>query len=353
MLDFEIQYSVAAELVELFRRGLEKCKVKPGEVVALFGDSNTNPQYLAGFTGAAKALGADVYQILVPAFPELKSDGEKGAVETEKAIINRGAFEAMKASDMVVNLATVRWLYTEENSKILESGTRIWLVKNPPNVLRRLIPCDEVKARGLAGAEVMEKGKIIRITSPAGTDLTFDKTGRPGKCQYGAADKAGRWDHWPGAAVSCAPLEGSCEGKLVIKTGDVVLRVPRYVSQPIVCSFENGAIKEIEGGLDAMLMKTYMEKFKDPKAFIPAHVGWGTEHRAQWQMLAEEGPGGHHDCEFFYGNILLGFGSNYSGEMGGNNVTKAHIDVCLRDCSLWVDDLQILDHGKILPEKLQ
>ena len=195
MLDFQIQYGVAAELVDLFRLGLERCKVKSQEVVAIFADSNTNPQYLAGFMGAAKALDAYPFQIIIPAFPELRAGRMAGKVETEHAAISRGPLEAMQAADLVVNLATVRWLYTHEHNEILKSGTRTWLVKNPPNVLRRLIPCEEVKQRGLAGAELLEKGKTIRVTSPAGTDLVFDKTGRPGKCQYGAADEPGRWDH--------------------------------------------------------------------------------------------------------------------------------------------------------------
>lgn len=352
-VEMELQYGYTAELAGLFERGLRDCDLKPGEKVCLFTDTATNPHYSAGFLGAAKALGAYVYEVKVPSMPEILGRGA-GDVPLERAEIPPGGpMAAMKSSDLVVNLATVRWLYTPETNEVLASGARILMVKDPPGVLRRLRFSKELKARGLAGAAAMSKASRIRLTNDAGTDLTFDKTGRNGKCQYSAADEPGRWDQWPSGSVSCAPLEGTAKGILVIGVGDVVLRVPRYLSEPVRCEFSEGRVVKMTGGVDALLIKEYMDKFHDEKAFIPAHVGWGTHKSAQWQMLAEETPGGHHDAEFYYGNILLGFGSNYTTMMGGKNVTKAHIDICMRNCSLWLDDRKVLDHGQILPEELR
>jgi hypothetical protein len=59
------------------------------------------------------------------------------------------------------------------------------------------------------------------------------------------------------------------------------------------------------------------------------------------------------DAESFYGDILFGFGANYFQGLAGKNVTQAHIDFCMRNCSFWVDDIQILKDGTIVPTELK
>jgi len=349
--EFPVSYNLTGELVPLFKQELIECKLQPGETVALLSDSRTNPHYPAAFMGAAKELGAYVFEIVVPFLTEKVRRIVRAA--SDDVIPPRGPLEAMKVADLVIDMSTVGWLYTNVLNDILASGTRVLTVNNPPEILRRLLPCKEVRKRTLAGANVLGEGKRIRITSPAGTDLTFDKTGRKAFYQYGAADSPGRWDHWPAGQVACAPIEGSAEGILVLDVGDIVLRLERYIAEPVRFEFENGRVVKITGGLDAYLIREYMNSWHDEKAFIPAHVGWGTEHRALWFELALPGPGGNMDAESFYGDVLIGFGANYFIGLGGSNVTQAHIDFCLRNCSLWVDDLEVLRDGEIVPEALR
>jgi len=348
---FPVDYCIATELVSLFKEELEACAVKPGETIVLFTDPRTNPHYPAAFFGAAKLLGAHVMQLKVPFFV---SGVRLPREYSENVIPPKGPMEMMKAADMVIDMSTVSWLYTNVHNEVLKSGTRTLMVKQPEDILRRLRFSPEVKARTVAGAKIMEKGGKIRITSPAGTDMTFDKTGRKAFAQYGASDAPGRWDHWPGGQVACAPIETSGEGTLVLNTGDIILRVEDYVNEPITCKLEGGRIVSIEGGgKEGFLFREYMAAWNDPKAYIPAHVGWGTEHRAVWYQTAMQGPGGAMDAESFYGDVLLGIGANHFICLGGKTVTSAHIDVCLRDCSMWVDDLQVLEDGKIVPEDLK
>ncbi|MBW1962941.1 MAG: hypothetical protein JRJ04_15975 [Deltaproteobacteria bacterium] len=349
--EFPVGFGLTAELVPLFKEELVHCKVQPGETVVLFSDSITNPHYPAAFLGAAKDLGAYVFELRVPFFTEKTRKIVRAA--SDNIIPPKGPLEAMKAADIVIDMSTVGWLYTNVHNEVLKSGTRTLMVSQPPEVLRRLKPDEAVKRRTLAAAEVLQRGKKLRLTSPAGTDLTFDKTGRKAMAQYGVSDIAGRWDHWPSGQVACAPIEGSAEGLLVIDVGDVILRINRYVSKPIRCEFNNGKISKIEGAVEAFLLREYMAAWEDDKAYIPAHVGWGTEHRAVWTELALPGRGGTMDAESYYGDILLGMGANYFIGLGGENVTQAHIDFCLRNCNFWVDDLQVIKEGNIVVNELK
>jgi 2,5-dihydroxypyridine 5,6-dioxygenase len=352
MNKFPLNYAVTAELIPLFKQELVECKVQPGETVCLFTDPRTNPHYPAAFFGAAKELGANVFQLVVPFFT--RTSKSVGRAYSDDIIPPHGPLEAMKASGLIVDMSTVGWLYTNIHNEVLKSGARTLMVREPEECLRRMLPCPEVRKRSLAGAAVMDKGKKVRVKSRAGTDLTFDKTGRKGQFQYGAADIPGRWDHWPSGQVATAPIEGSAEGVLVLDVGDIILRIDRYVSEPIICHLEGGRIARIEGGLDAYILREYMNAWNDEKAFIPAHIGWGTEHRAIWYTLGlRHVGGGVEDAASYYGAILLGVGANHFIGLGGKNVSAAHIDFCLRHCDLWIDDVQVFKDGVILPQDLK
>jgi 2,5-dihydroxypyridine 5,6-dioxygenase len=53
----------------------------------------------------------------------------------------------------------------------------------------------------------------------------------------------------------------------------------------------------------------------------------------------------------FYGNVLFSTGPN--SELGGTNDTPCHLDIPLRGCSLWLDDVHILDNGEFAYPELR
>ena len=54
-------------LVDLFRRELELCKVKEGEVMAVLSGPNTRPDYVDAFVAAGQLLRAEVFHLNLPA----------------------------------------------------------------------------------------------------------------------------------------------------------------------------------------------------------------------------------------------------------------------------------------------
>lgn len=58
-------HAAAPELVDLFKRQLEMCALKPGDLCLVVTDTAHNPAYAAACTGAATILGAETYQMLL------------------------------------------------------------------------------------------------------------------------------------------------------------------------------------------------------------------------------------------------------------------------------------------------
>ena len=56
----------AIDLLSLFRRELELCKVQPGEVMAVLSGPNSRADYIEAFVAAGQQLGAEVFHLHLP-----------------------------------------------------------------------------------------------------------------------------------------------------------------------------------------------------------------------------------------------------------------------------------------------
>ena len=325
----ELSYSATGELVEVFKKELELCRVHAGEHVLLHSDSGTNPHYPAAFMGAALALGADVFQIVHPR-------------ASEKAVV-----DAWKCADIVVDMSSGPHAYGTIMRESMDAGTRLLRIACSTDVMLRLFPTREMKRRVEAGQKIMTEGKVMRITSPAGTDLTIYKEGREALGIYGISDKPGRWDIWPSGMVCCAPIENKGGGVLVLAPGDMILWDPElYVRETVYMEIKDGCITSIKGGLEAELLDRWFKKFADPQSYSFAHVGWGCNKHADWMQPGQ-------DNEAFYANMQIAFGSNVGIFPGAQTHCRSHIDFPCLNNSYWVDDVKIMENGEFVIDELK
>ena len=273
---------------------------------------------------AAKDLGAEVFQIVQPVVPLDLGKGVGRAVPT------RLITETLKQADFVVDITTGGMLYSNEQNAILSSGTRVLRVREPDDCLLRLLPSDDVRSRSKRGGERLDKAKHVRVTSEYGTDLRMDKAGRRVSIQYSMADEIGRWDHWPTGLVNSTAVEESVEGTLVISPGSIIFPFDRYVTEPVTLRFKEGGVDVIEGGREAIMLNDLLEARNDRNCRRLAHLGWGTDRRARWDVLSSRGAdgGGGAEARSIYGGVLLALGENR--DLGGNNGAPLHIDLALR-----------------------
>ncbi|WP_108663510.1 leucyl aminopeptidase [Acuticoccus kandeliae] len=338
-------------MLEIFRKELELCKVGSGQTLAVLTEDGHRQDYANAFLAAAQELGASAFQI------NLTRSGQGGrgdrAVGATSLAGNRPAIEALKSADIVIDLMFL--LFSEEQIEITDSGTRMLLVVEPFEVLSELLPNETLRKRVEAGGERLKNARTMRITSPAGTDVTYELGKYPTLTEYGYTDEPGRWDHWPSGFLFTQGNDEGVNGTVVIGTGDIIFPLKRYVVDPITLTIEKSMVTKISGdGLDAAIMRDYMESYKDPRAYAISHIGWGLNELARWSQLATSANIGEEigmHGRAFYGNVLFSTGPNT--ELGGTNDTMCHLDIPLKGASLWLDGDHIVDLGKIVPKEMQ
>jgi 2,5-dihydroxypyridine 5,6-dioxygenase len=214
-----------------------------------------------------------------------------------------------------------------------------------------MFPKPSDKKRVLHAAELMKNAKELRFTNKAGTDVTYKLGQYPFLIEYGFADEPGRWDHLPSGFSAGTPNDGGVEGVVVLDRGDILFPFNRYVQEPVTLTIKDGYVTQIEGGFDAVLMKEYMDSFKDPRAYAISHIGWGLNDRAQWHSLALDSKVFGMDGRSFYGNVLFSLGPNT--ELGGTNDTQCHLDIPMKNCTLYLDGKLIVQDGEVVIEEMK
>jgi 2,5-dihydroxypyridine 5,6-dioxygenase len=269
-----------------------------------------------------------------------------GYVGTTPLSGNPAAVAALKASDLVLDLMTL--LFSPEQHDILKAGTKILLAVEPPEILARLVPTVDDRARVSEAATLIERAREMHVVSSAGTDMRCRLGQYPAIKEYGFVDEPGRWDHWPSGFILTWPDEGSAQGRIVLDRGDILLPMKSYLAEPVVLTVTDGFVTRIDGGLDADLLRDYMTSFDDPEAYAVSHLGWGLQKRARWSTLGlydREATIGM-DARAFEGNFLFSLGPN--NEAGGSRLTACHIDIPMRHCSVSLDGTEVVRAGKVV-----
>jgi 2,5-dihydroxypyridine 5,6-dioxygenase len=176
--------------------------------------------------------------------------------------------------------------------------------------------------------------------------------------QWGYSDEPGHFDLWGAGHIHTFPNEGSTRGTVVLRPGDIViLPYCRFVSDAVHLTIENGHIVEIGGGLDAKLMRDWLDDGKtgedDRDPFAVSHLGWGLNPQARWYWMGLQGDLPERNraaARVFAGNFLFSTGPNTQG--GGKRSTRGHYDVPMRDCTVTLDGKTIIEAGRLVDPKM-
>ena len=339
-----------AKLSMLFHKQFGLCKVRAGETILCISDLSTRRAYVQAAFAAAQELQADIYEMCINDVPGWTKVGVPTIGKC------KGTLEAAKAADLIVIFHVP--LFTKWLKEVLAGGTRVLMIIDGPDDLEQLMSPPGLKEAVLYGDRLLAGTKAARVTSAAGTDLSYACGQYPVMSQYGFAEQPGRFDHWGGGHIHTFPNDYSANGVVIFQPGDIViLPYCRYVQDPVRLEIRNGFITTIEGGLDAKLMQDWLADNKsdadDMDPFAVSHLGWGLNPQALWYGIALHGDEPERSraaARTYPGNFLFSTGPNTQG--GGTRATRGHYDVPMRNCTLALDGKVVIDNGRIVDEHM-
>jgi 2,5-dihydroxypyridine 5,6-dioxygenase len=340
--------NLEAKWIECFRESFELSGVSSGEIIAILSESQSRQVLVDLSEQALLRIGAKPVHIRVPS-PKLKdpvpvrSTGSCYAMNGYDAIL-----PALGACDLIIDCTVEGMLHSKELQVILESGGRIYMISNEhPEVLERCMPNLNLRPKVEKSLELLGKSKIMEVSSEMGTQLTVEIKNAPCRAGAGYLSPEEKIAYWPGGLALFFPLQNTVNGRVVLAPGDVNLTFKRYFENAVTLIIEDDFVTDIQGhGLDANLMRSYYEGWNDPNAYAISHVGWGLNPAARWDALVmyDKQQVNGTELRAFAGNFLISTGANEFAERH----TNCHFDLPMRNCTICLDDQEIVKDGKLV-----
>jgi len=193
-----------------------------------------------------------------------------------------------------------------------------------------------ISKRSIKLKKILEKGKHVRITAPAGTDIEFLITGRTAIASKGLYHKKGESGNLPTGETYNAPVEGTTNGIFVVDGSMAGLGLIGNVN--ITIKVKDGFATDITGGRPAKKLKDMLDAVGKGARNI-AEFGIGTNDSAKLSgVLLED--------EKVMGTVHLALGNNIT--MGGTFNVPIHLDGIIKKPTVYLDGKLLMKSGKLL-----
>ena len=294
-------------------------KAKKGERIVILGDLSCQPQGEA-LRAAAEKVGAAVSLLL------MEEGLEQAGTVLEMPVMQ----QALSAADTIVGATQSSLLTTRAIAEAVEQGKRYLSLPLAAGEIPMLCYPFLLMPPSLAAhmaKPLMESYytcQTVRITTPAGTDITLSTMGRKplaftGDFSYNRCDSAC-------FEVTIPPVEDSAEGVLVVDGSLGYIGAP---AKPLRIRFHRGRITEIEEGEDGERLRRYLDSFGDEGMRVAGELGVGLNTLARCTGAC------YIEDESAFGTFHIGMGRNLT--FGGRHDAAGHFDLVGLDPTIYLD----------------
>jgi leucyl aminopeptidase (aminopeptidase T) len=314
-------------LEEGARKVVEVCaRVRPHERVLVLTDSERPPEVARALLGAIAAVGAE------GDLAEMPSGGPAGGEPPDEVL------PAIARADVVLTPTTRVMYHSKAAHGVAARGGRVLSLTmcGRTTLTEGAIEADfeglEQLCLGLCAK--LDAAREIRITSPAGTEITASLHSRNATGNTAILRGPGV-QGCPTVEAFIAPVEDSANGTLVID-GSTSFGL---VDQPIVIRIADGAAISIEGGTAAakVLREVEDSATSESRTLAEIAIGLNPAARVIGNLIEDEGA---------YGTGHFALGRNVS--FGGQSSAPIHIDMVYFKPSVWLDGARILADGVLV-----
>lgn len=311
---------------------VECARVKPDERVLIITDTGRDLSVAYAFMQAAMEAKAEP---VVVTMKQRDAPGEEPPPQVR---------EAMMTADVILQATTTIMAYTAAKREACKTGARFAAMTGMmPDIVTSpaTTETDFTAIRPLVEklGELVSAAEIARITTEKGTDLTMSLKGRKALICTSILDTPGMLSGMPDLEVYAGPVEDSVNGVLYV---DATISTSGLVTDPdpVKLTIVQGRVESIEGGKDAQALITLLKNQHDPSVYQVAELGIGLNPNAQLKGAIIEDEGA-------LGTVHVAVGDNIL--MGGKNAAPVHIDMVMKNPTVYLDDKKILSaEGKTL-----
>ncbi|HXF82573.1 MAG TPA: aminopeptidase [bacterium] len=309
------------------RRMMEQVlAVRPGERLVIVTDFERPRTITDLLTTTAAVYGLQTVVVTMPA-------REMGGEEPPAAVA-----AAMREADCIIVQTSHSMTHTNAEREALRAGARVCNIREVDEEMMvrggMTADYDEVDRITRRGVALLTAARRARITTPEGTDLTLDLTGRPAFALSGFAREPGTFSGLPDGEAAIAPLEGRTEGVLV---NPYLIEKIGPVTEPFHLEARAGQITRVEGGAQAQQLAAILAR-KDPGARnFAAELALGTNPACRLIPKSRE-------IKKKLGQAHVALGDNLS--LAGTVDSAIHLDIVLLRPTVTLDDQVVLDRGE-------
>ena len=306
-------------------------QIKPGQKLLIITDTYARPMRL-GHLMMELACDRQIETVMSVMEPRAHQGHEP-----PKAIA-----KAMLDVDVIFEVAeAVDCTHTTARKNASEAGVKYFLTVTlgSEDDIKRKVTLDDLEMmrdRTTGLADKLQKAKVVRVTTPFGTDLSMNIAGRSGLPIYPSKDAPISMlpDY---AEVAISPNEGTSEGVIVVDAG---VREWGYLflREPLHITVAKGRIETVRGApKDVDRFEEMLAKDQGAKN-CAAELGIGTSH-----TVSKNISGNPFDYALL-GTVHIGVGRN--NDIGGATFSQIHTDVLVTKPTIVLDGEKIMEQGE-------
>ena len=319
---------IEVERARTARRAVEQVlALKPGEKVLIVTDTGRPVSIARALASAVHAAGAE-------AVIATMITRETHGVEPPEVIA-----AAMKAADAVIQPTTYALSHTDAVRNALKSGTRFCNFReiNEDMMVKGAVTADynQIRKTSEKLGELMDVADTVRVTTPAGTDISMSIRGRKPLVLAGFAQEPGQFGGLPAGETAIGPLEGTADGTIIDPFSMDAIGV---ICNPFRLEVKNGNVTEIIGDIEAYKLREIISR-NDENATNIAEFAIGTNPAARITGVISED-------KRRWGTVHIAIGDNMT--LGGNVRSNIHYDILLFEPTVQLDDKIIVEKGKLV-----
>ena len=338
----------ASRLADTAVDTLRACNLGADEQLLVLVDSTTAPDLTRAFTNAATASGHSGDVVLLSVSPRRPAFADLPQV----------AVDALLAADLVIDLTTVPWLYSDSFTRYGQEcrvrGSRLALIWGMPESLRTLVACPPSATLANRARRAMPRlndARTVRVRSTTGTEFQAE-LGDP--LAY-PRSFIGEPPTSPG--MIGAPLCASVTAPFVPETAHGTLvfvgagrfqgpeNCPIRAKWPVALTVEAGRVVDVQGNHAAgIALADWFASANHDDVFVVMDCNIGFDPRADLAWADNT------VVHSFAGGIMIGFGNPYQYRPEGSHRPGYHLDLMFPSVDVDLDETPFIRAGLFVPD---